>query len=300
MDLGCERVLGLGAVPLRALVRMRSLWLVLVSAGPSDRTGLVSGIGRIFRLRRLRGCHGRLRLLGVGAARAVRAVLSLVSGVGSLAFPSAQPRPGASGSSSAVASRAPSALTRNSSERHVPQSSQWGDGCARRRISRREFSEARTIDPNQLRNIVMIRGTLPITPTAANLSFTKAVPAPHVQFSRDFTQPRFDTAAGLPLRTQFDSQRQDVHQSLHARPPADVPAESPGSAADAWNHFERARPPGESPSIPQPRQYPITTPGEPQPRMPQRPVAPPPRPPESPPRPPQSPSRPPSSGSRPP
>jgi hypothetical protein len=160
------------------------------------------------------------------------------------------------------------------------------------------FSEARTIDPNQLRNIVAIRGTLPITPTTANLSFTNTGPAPHVQFSREFTQPRFATAAGVPLRTQFDAQRRDVHQSLRAAPPAAVPPESPGSTADAWKRFESARPPVTSPSIPQPRQYPITTPGEPPTRMPQRPVAPPPRPPQSPP---QSPPRPPAqSGSRPP
>jgi hypothetical protein len=140
------------------------------------------------------------------------------------------------------------------------------------------FSRAVAIDPSRLQNVTALRGMLPMTPTTANLYFSRSAPLAPVRFSPIFAQPRFAESQGLPERTQFANQRQEMHQTLQSQRPQAVPA-APGEPAttDAWKTFHQVRGNVPVPTVPQPRQVPILTP----PVAGQSPVhAPPPPPPE--------------------
>src|SRR5579872_2275311 len=85
--LGRKRTVGLGAVSLRSLVLRERLRLGVVSASVLRLSVVVSGAGRVLRLRRGRSgmeCLGRLRvsLHRLVPARSVRTVLSVVSRMG--------------------------------------------------------------------------------------------------------------------------------------------------------------------------------------------------------------------------
>ncbi|HTX60367.1 MAG TPA: DUF6600 domain-containing protein [Verrucomicrobiae bacterium] len=162
------------------------------------------------------------------------------------------------------------------------------------------FTRTVAIKPQWLKNITVIRGSLPLTPTTANIVFDRSHPTAHVGLSPLFEQPRFRESAAVPRRTQFAQQQAELHQTLKAQEPRPVPAKPQvPPASDVWQRFESERRSAPAPLAPQPRQYPITTPIEPRapqmPQMPQHPPAMPPmRPPSMPQMPPQRPpSRPP-------
>jgi hypothetical protein len=105
-----------------------------------------------------------------------------------------------------------------------------------------DFSKLVPIDPARLKSITLIHGALPLTPTAANLQFTHATPKAAIHWARVFSAPRFETATGLPRRTQFPAQQQQIHQAIRQQSHAIVPAkpQSP-PASDVWHQFESSR-----------------------------------------------------------
>jgi hypothetical protein len=125
------------------------------------------------------------------------------------------------------------------------------------------FGKPVAIDPRRLKNVTLMQGGLPLTPTTNNLRFTQTPPKTTVRWAPVFKGPRFATANGLPRRTQFPSQRQQLQQTLHNQSHAIVSAKpQQPPASQAWQHFENSRrdvtlPPS---TMPHPYRYPVTNP----------------------------------------
>lgn len=125
------------------------------------------------------------------------------------------------------------------------------------------FSSPVSINPSRLESVTLIRGALPVTPTSANARFTHAAPQAAVHWAPAFSASRFTTAEGLPRRTEFVNQQQQVRRALGAQSRAVAPAKPQmPPASQIWHQFESS---SRSVAIPRtvephPYQPPITTP----------------------------------------
>jgi hypothetical protein len=125
------------------------------------------------------------------------------------------------------------------------------------------FSGLVPIDSAHLKSVTFVHGALPLTPTSANLQFNRAAPKAAVHWAPVFTSSRFATSTGLPRRTQFASQQQQVHQALRAQSHEIVPAKpQTPPASQVWQQFESSRKSVTVPRSvePHPYQYPVTAP----------------------------------------
>lgn len=125
------------------------------------------------------------------------------------------------------------------------------------------FSSPVSINPARLESVTLIHGALPVTPTSANARFTNAAPHAAVHWAPEFSASRFTTTEGLPRRTEFVNQQQQLRQALRAQPHAVAPAKPQmPPASQIWHQFENARRSVTIPRTvePHPYQPPITSP----------------------------------------
>lgn len=91
----------------------------------------------------------------------------------------------------------------------VPVSA-WRNGDFRRRV---------VLRPQQLKQIVLVRGAVPVVPTTANLRYSRAAAVKRpIVLSRSFAAQRFAGKAPVASRIAFKTQQERVRSSVGARP----------------------------------------------------------------------------------
>jgi len=133
------------------------------------------------------------------------------------------------------------------------------------------FSKLAPIDPSHLTSVTLMHGALPMTPTAANLQFTHSAPKTTVRWAPIFSESRFETSTGLPRRTPFVTQQQQMHQAIHLQSHEVTPAKpQTPPASQVWQQFENARRNITIPHSlePHPYQNPVSAPAVPPPHVP--------------------------------
>ena len=85
------------------------------------------------------------------------------------------------------------------------------------------FTRVIAVRPQQLKEIVLIRGAVPVVPTTANLHYStvRTVRTP-VILSRTFSAPRFVAKAPVITRASFQEQQAQI-RTVASRPPTAVP-----------------------------------------------------------------------------
>ncbi len=84
------------------------------------------------------------------------------------------------------------------------------------------FKHLVVVRPQQLRQVVLIRGAVPIVPTTENLHYTSVTTKRTIVLSRTFAAPRFAAKAPVATRTSFKTQ-QALIRSIAVVPPKVVP-----------------------------------------------------------------------------
>jgi hypothetical protein len=81
------------------------------------------------------------------------------------------------------------------------------------------FSHPTTVQPQQLQHIQLIRGAIPVVPTAANLAYTHAAPARKVTLSRTFAvSPRFAARAPAITHATFAAEQAKIKTIAGVKP----------------------------------------------------------------------------------
>jgi len=81
------------------------------------------------------------------------------------------------------------------------------------------FKRLVVVQPHQLKQVVLIRGAVPIVPTTENLHYTSVITVKHpLVLSRTFAAPRFAAKAPVMTRTSFKTQQALIQTIASAHP----------------------------------------------------------------------------------
>jgi hypothetical protein len=114
----------------------------------------------------------------------------------------------------------------------VPVSA-WRNGNFQRRV---------VIRPQQLKQILLIRGAVPVVPTTANLRYTSVITVKHpIVLSRTFAAPRLAARAPVVTRISFKTQQARIRSIASVRPKAvPLPSRPVRAAHPVYHPIKRA------------------------------------------------------------